>query len=137
MIRLKPDDKFLISLNLPFGESNRFIRCRIWNKDGIDVTPIPVPVLNHITEGLYMNDQSALVMPEGMYIVRAYPFMDSNFNTPDPEYGIAQETYLIRDEASGNVGDIDAKLAELNETIKTLKMPDIEVEFSVNENPNC
>lgn len=142
MIRLKPTDKFLITLSLPDGETDKGVRAKIFNDVGVDVTPIPGYVLlTHVTGGLYMNAASTLEMPEGHYVVFATVYADTDFEDLDADYGSSEEIYIVAADLNSQdiidaVESVSDLADELNDTAKMLKQVDFEADFSIETDHN-
>ena len=126
MITLSPTDKFIVSLTLPDGETNKGVKAFIFNESGNDITPAPI-ILTHISNGLYMNADTTLTMPVGSYIVQAVVYSDDTYATLDDDYGTAHEEYVVSASDHTSIAD---SITAIYEAIQLLKEADLEVQFT-------
>ena len=129
MIELSPTDKFLISLTLSDGETDKGVVALIFNDQGqLLTTPDPI-ILTHIQNGLYMNASTTLTMPVGAYVVQAFVYTDTTLATLDSEYGVSEERYMVNEGAQEH-NDLQESLTNIYEAIQLLKQADLELQFS-------
>lgn len=125
MKTLEPTDKFIITLTLPGGESNKGVKAFIYDLQGTDITPEDI-FLTHIANGLYMNFDTTLTMPIGSYVVQAVVYSDNTCTTIDSVYGTAEEDYKVLRSSD----TIEEALSGIYESIRLLKQADLELQFS-------
>lgn len=120
-------DGIRLSYTLTDGESNLFIRCKIFNDDFVDVTNAIVGSayisLSNIFDGLYGVKLVETFPTEGQYLIYFEVYDDAGFTQISEKYGIVEEDYrvsnfvqTILDEVPDNILlDNDARLDNLND----------------------
>ena len=134
-------DNIVISKTLPDGESGLFVRCKVFNEAGTDITNSVggaggFIALSNVYRGFYHVNLANQFPAEGQYIVVFEVFDDAGFTEESEKYGMVEEDYrvsnfeqTILDEVPDNILlDDDARLDNLND------IPDLATEANATTN---
>lgn len=112
-------DPIPLGLQLSAGETNKFVRARVYAPSGAEVSGSPV-ALPHVANGLYQADD--LPMPDQIYVFAQYRvYTDSGFSTLDNNYGIGSDIFEKSVLASAPAAEIVTDIVgEVNDEDKIL-----------------
>jgi len=84
-------DKLVLTLMLFDGATDKYVKARVFDADGIELPSSPV-TLTHFDDGLYTNDD--LFMPNSSYVTAAFIIFDDALLTTESElHARTQVTY--------------------------------------------
>jgi len=111
---------FTITKTLSTGETDRYIRCKIYDLGLNDVTTElsggPYVFLSHVANGLYGN-AGITDVPDGQYVVIFEVFRDALYENKVQKYGIVEEDYVMTRFETRIINRVDVAESALTETI--------------------